>query len=291
MRGNQKINVNRVLILLGIVLGIEGLGDVILTPVRIKIANFEKSIQIYAMNNSGKFPVSLDVLLQFASTNYNYGNKPLLTADDLFDPWGEPFEYEYSGRKYRIQSSGPDRIMGTLDDIFEGSLASYLKPTQTSSVAVATSETVRPKGWDMKPEEIAELRESVLVTREKAERAKRAKANLIQWQLPLLIGIAAVVGVVMAWRHFGKRRKRIRHTDPGRDELSNAREAELGTNPNVKDTCGISHFLGDPSYSKYASYADEELFCRVKQGFASKGQESKDWSIWGAQSPMNETDD
>jgi len=208
MKGNQKINVNRVLILLGIVLGIEGLGDVILTPVRIKIANFEKSIQIYAMNNSGKFPVSLDVLLQFASTNYNYGNKPLLTADDLFDPWGEPFEYEYSGRKYRIQSSGPDRIMGTMDDIFEGSLESYLKPTQTSSVAVATSETVRPKGWDMKPEEIAELRESVLATREKAERAKRAKANLIQWQLPLLIGIAAVGGVVMAWRHFGKRRKR-----------------------------------------------------------------------------------
>ena len=208
MKMKHKCIARHVLVFCWIMLSMVCLGDVIITPVRIKIANFEKSIQIYAMNNSGKFPVSLDVLLQFASTNYNYGNKPLLTADDLFDPWGEPFEYEYSGRKYRIQSSGPDRIMGTMDDIFEGSLESYLKPTQTSSVAVATSETVRPKGWDMKPEEIAELRESVLATREKAERAKRAKANLIQWQLPLLIGIAAVGGVVMAWRHFGKRRKR-----------------------------------------------------------------------------------
>ena len=76
------------------------------------------------------------------------------------------------------------------------------------------------------------------------------------------------------------------HADSDGDNLSNVREAELGTNPNLKDTVGISRFQGDSNYSGYASYADEELFCRVKQGFAPKGQESKDWSIWGVQSPI-----
>lgn len=73
------------------------------------------------------------------------------------------------------------------------------------------------------------------------------------------------------------------HADSDGDNLSNAREAELGTNPNVKDTCGLSRYAVD--YGDYASYADEELFCRWKQGFAPRGNVSKDWSIVGAQKP------
>ena len=65
--------------------------------------------------------------------------------------------------------------------------------------------------------------------------------------------------------------------------MSNAREAELGTKTNVKDTCGISRYNSE--YSKYANYADQELFCRWKQGGAPKGNVSKDWAISGAQAP------
>jgi len=72
--------------------------------------------------------------------------------------------------------------------------------------------------------------------------------------------------------------------DDDRDGLSNDREATLGTNPNVKDTCGIaSHCV---EYNDYANYADEELFCRVKQD-GILGDASKDWSLNGVQSPGN----
>jgi len=42
-----------------------------------------------------------------------------------------------------------------------------------------------------------------------------------------------------------------------------------------KDTCGISSF--HPFYSEYASYADQELYCRWKQD-GKLGNDSKDWS-------------
>ena|GEM_PF-3662298 len=51
--------------------------------------------------------------------------------------------------------------------------------------------------------------------------------------------------------------------------MSDAREAVSGTKANVKDTCGLSRYA--PYYSGYASYADQELFCRVKQGLAPLG--------------------
>ena len=80
------------------------------------------------------------------------------------------------------------------------------------------------------------------------------------------------------WPWFGSG-----HPDDDGDGLSNAREAELGTNPNQRDTCGLANF--DPAYSVYAGYADQELFCRWKEIKAPKGDVSKDWSLYGAQYP------
>ena len=76
------------------------------------------------------------------------------------------------------------------------------------------------------------------------------------------------------------------------DWLSDAREAELGTKPNVRDTCGISRYtLGDGTdYSGYARYADQELFCRWKQNGAL-GDASKDWSFGGTLFPDVSDDD
>ena len=76
------------------------------------------------------------------------------------------------------------------------------------------------------------------------------------------------------------------YPDPDWDGLSSDREAALGTNPNMKDTCGLSLFTdsGHGSYSGYASYADQELFCRWKQDDIL-GDISKDWSAGGTQSP------
>ena len=50
--------------------------------------------------------------------------------------------------------------------------------------------------------------------------------------------------------------------------------------------CGKKDAVGDGTdYSGYARYADQELFCRWKQGFAPLGDVSKDWSFRGTQYP------
>ena len=65
--------------------------------------------------------------------------------------------------------------------------------------------------------------------------------------------------------------------DADGDGLSDNREATFGTKPNVKDTCGISQF--SVKYSEYASYADQELFCRW-QTVGTEGDNAKDWSSY-----------
>jgi hypothetical protein len=73
------------------------------------------------------------------------------------------------------------------------------------------------------------------------------------------------------------------HADSDDDGLSDTRELEIGTDPNVKDTCNLSGFTeGGADYSGYADYADEELFCRWKQD-GNSGDESKDWAFPGMQ--------
>ena len=75
------------------------------------------------------------------------------------------------------------------------------------------------------------------------------------------------------------------HSDDDGDGLSNAREVELGTKINQRDTCGLANYVsGEIIYSGYASYADQELFCRWKQD-GILGDASKDWSLDGAQGP------
>ncbi|MCL1919726.1 MAG: hypothetical protein FWG50_01405 [Kiritimatiellaeota bacterium] len=67
--------------------------------------------------------------------------------------------------------------------------------------------------------------------------------------------------------------------------MSNAREAELGTKINQRDTCGLANYVGgEVSYSGYASYADQELFCRWKV-IGTQGKVSRDWGSGGAQAP------
>jgi len=78
------------------------------------------------------------------------------------------------------------------------------------------------------------------------------------------------------WTLFGG----LGHPDSDGDYLSDTREAQLGTKPNVKDTCGISLYTGGlVNYSIYASYADQELFCRWREHDV-QGDNSKDWSTW-----------
>ena len=81
-------------------------------PTRLSISQIEQAIQVYRMTHNGKLPDTLDELVQGTKDT-----PPLLHKEHLHDFWGEPFRYEREGHKFIIKSSGPDRQMGTADDI------------------------------------------------------------------------------------------------------------------------------------------------------------------------------
>ena len=73
--------------------------------------------------------------------------------------------------------------------------------------------------------------------------------------------------------------------DDDGDGMSDVREGRFGTNPHLKDTCGLANYKGDDGkgdYSGYANEADQELFCRWKED-GIFGVASKDWACPGAQ--------
>jgi len=167
----------------------------------------------------GYFPASLDVL----TSDARFGIK----KEDLVDPWGEPFEYEHSGDKYVIWSSGPDRIMGTKDDTFGGDAALYVevwRARQALSGDGLDANTLR----DAMPERVPSITKTVR-TREEQERQQEEsfrkmeelrqaleetdKAMQVQRRtvavggVALLLGVVAIIGAILGWRYFRKRKR------------------------------------------------------------------------------------
>jgi len=209
-------NVTHTLIFFGIILGIECPGRIIVPPINVKMSKIEMSVIVYRATE-GKFPVSLDKLADNASFT--------LEKEDLIDPWGEPFGYEYTdslGDGFILWSSGPDRKTGTADDIVEG-----LRPLVedwkvrhdlpvdrqgTNTVQKATPDPVPPPvkdGGTAAPGRIERpggtsghaSPDGWQNPREPVEN-KRAP-----WQLLSLIGIVVICGMAMIWRQL-KRKKR-----------------------------------------------------------------------------------
>jgi hypothetical protein len=81
-------------------------------PARTQISALEKAIQIYSMQHNGKFPNSIEELVTGTADHPG-----LLKKDNIVDNWGTPYGYSRIGKKIRISSAGPDRKMGTQDDI------------------------------------------------------------------------------------------------------------------------------------------------------------------------------
>jgi hypothetical protein len=108
---------NRTLILLGIMLGIECFGST-RVPTHVQMTRIENAIIAYR-TQKGEFPTSIDELVNDASL--------LITKKDLVDFWGEPIGYEHRGDEYIVWSTGPDKKLGTKDDVVRGSLPSYVE--------------------------------------------------------------------------------------------------------------------------------------------------------------------
>jgi hypothetical protein len=81
-------------------------------PTRRQIGLIEKAIHIYAMENNGQFPNTIEDLVTGTADHPG-----LIEKGNLIDNWGTPYDYLKIGKKIRISSAGPDRKMGTEDDM------------------------------------------------------------------------------------------------------------------------------------------------------------------------------
>jgi general secretion pathway protein G len=74
------------------------------------IATIAQSIEQYAVENLGRYPESLDALVQPDEQGHTYLNRETVPTD----PWGQPYIYEppSGGRKLNIISYGKDTAPG-----------------------------------------------------------------------------------------------------------------------------------------------------------------------------------
>jgi len=105
--------------------------------IRVQMPTIKNAILIY-WTQKGKWPASLDELTTSAD-----GEHPLLSKEYLVDPWGEPIRYEICGDNFVIWSSGPDRKIGTEDDIAEGSSESHVEDWKAKHIPGAILKRIR----------------------------------------------------------------------------------------------------------------------------------------------------
>lgn len=88
------------------------MNDARIAAARVQIKNVEEALVSYNMKHGGKYPDSLDVLMQESD------DEDALLQGGIDDPWGNPLHYEKRGKKRPvITSSGPDGEVGTEDDL------------------------------------------------------------------------------------------------------------------------------------------------------------------------------
>jgi len=81
---------------------------------RSNIIEIEKAIQLFIMSHNGKMPDTLEELTQESN------DKPAIFREHgLVDPWGTKYSYRKSEKTFTITSAGPDRKLGTADDLVD----------------------------------------------------------------------------------------------------------------------------------------------------------------------------
>ena len=205
-----------VMVALGITLGIGSLcaspraGQPYVIPNSTRMGIIRSAIITYMAMHDGELPVSWDELIQCATTNKSLD---YLLKEDLLDTWGEPFAYESDGRNwYIIQSSGPDRTMGTADDIFRGEPQKYVDEAvqkaslipavvrqETNAVQAATTKTT----WSFFGAKKTPSNRTPVTGGQSPTDPPEPKTT--PWKLPLLLGIIAIAGAITAWRYFRKK--------------------------------------------------------------------------------------
>lgn len=83
---------------------------------KIAMAQVEQKLQLYKIHNY-KYPDGIqDLLVQPSGAKKWRG--PYIEEKKLTDPWGQEYDLQKDGKKFKIISAGPDAEFGTEDDIF-----------------------------------------------------------------------------------------------------------------------------------------------------------------------------
>ena len=91
-----------------------------------RMQTIKVEIQTYEILHRGKLPISLDDLAN------------VLRKTDFLDEWWEPIEYHvFEKNNFIIRSSGPDRTMGTEDDIIDGFHDTFVERWKSENPPVA----------------------------------------------------------------------------------------------------------------------------------------------------------
>jgi len=120
-QGFTLVEILLVVAILGILAGVAvvGLGNrtknANIAAARTSIKAIQTAIDIYEVDN-GAYPATLQALL--TKTSENNWNGPYIRDGRMpIDPWGSEFGYTLKGDTYEIKSAGPDKQMGSADDL------------------------------------------------------------------------------------------------------------------------------------------------------------------------------
>jgi general secretion pathway protein G len=87
------------------------LGKANTTKAKADIVSIAKAVEDYVIENNGRYPDSIEALIQEDEKGESYLNKSTVPKD----PWGNPYVYEpptSGSRKFRVLSYGKDGVPG-----------------------------------------------------------------------------------------------------------------------------------------------------------------------------------
>lgn len=82
---------------------------------RLAMGMLDQDLQLYRVH-VGSFPPDLQSLVTNTQNSRKWRG-PYSESKRLLDPWDLEFGYETDGRVFKLTSAGPDKQMGTADDV------------------------------------------------------------------------------------------------------------------------------------------------------------------------------